>query len=102
MAGNSNRDGRRERAARNRHKRHVHKLLDGAAWATLKLGRKKLTASKVKHRAQTRRMEAVFLRRFLRGRVIPPWYEARFAKYRVAETERQEPACTSALTVGLE
>jgi hypothetical protein len=102
MEAKSNRDGRRERAAGKRHKRTAWRKLDGSAWATLKLGRKKLTAGKVKYRAGTRRLEAVYLRRFLRHRSVPPWISARYAGIRVAETERQEPARTGAPTVGLE
>ncbi|MFQ5443004.1 MAG: hypothetical protein ACE5EK_00155 [Nitrospinales bacterium] len=39
----SNRKGKREREAGNRHKRGSASTLNGAEWITLKLGRKKLS-----------------------------------------------------------
>jgi hypothetical protein len=78
----SNRTGKREREARKRHRRAVVDCSDGAAWARLKLGRKKYA----------RHLNGWISAGYRRGKAALP----------VIEAEPREQTRTGAPTVGSE
>ena len=96
--------GRSERAARKRKGKRIRVTeWDGSAWTTLQLGRKKRSAGKRKRWSARRYRIAVWLRRYRRNRVVPPWVLKRvLLGIRVTvNPERQNTACAGASTVGL-